>query len=186
MIYFSEQSYTKNDVKKLEIADYDDCSFTGCSFADQNLSDFKFSGCDFTDCDFSNAKISQTAFRDVAFNNCKMIGLNFDEAHSFNISFRFDTCVLDHSSFYQLDIRKTVFKNCSLREVDFTEANLVSAVFDHSDLTDAVFDRTVLDSADLRNAVHFSIDPAKNQLKKTKFAKDNLSGLLDKLNIIIE
>ena len=73
-----------------------------------------------------------------------------------------------------------------MKEADFTEANLSNSFFDHSNLTDAVFDRTILDNANLKNAINFSIDPTKNQLKKTKFAKDNLAGLLDRLNIMIE
>ncbi|MNY34865.1 Pentapeptide repeats (8 copies) [compost metagenome] len=94
--------------------------------------------------------------------------------------------MLNHSSFYQLDIRKTVFKNCRLQEVDFTEANLSNSFFDDSNLTNAVFDRTILDQANLKNAINYSINPNKNQLKKTKFAKDNLAGLLDQLQIIID
>lgn len=93
---------------------------------------------------------------------------------------------MNHSSFYQLDIRKTVFKNCILNEADFTEANLSNSVFTDSNLSNAVFDRTILDNSDFRNAIDFSIDPNQNQLKKTKFSQDNLSGLLDRLNIIIE
>lgn len=114
-----------------------------------------------------------------------MIGIAFEDANQFNISFRFDHCVLNHASFYELDIRKTVFKDCELREADFTESNLASSVFDHSDLSGAIFDRSILDQADFRTARDFSINPNQNQLKKTKFAKDNLSGLLDQLNIVI-
>ena len=115
-----------------------------------------------------------------------MIGVNFEDCNQFNISFRFNDCILDHSSFYQLDVRKTVFKNCTMREVDFTESNLSNSVFDHSDLLNAVFERSVLDGTDFRNAEHFSINPNQNQLKKTRFSKDNLMGLLDQLNIVIE
>ena len=186
MNYFSEQKFTKTDAEKLEKADYENCVFTEINLSGQDLSDYKFSDCDFRDCDLSNAKINHTAFRDVTFKNCKLIGLNFEDAHSFNISFKFEDCIMDHSSFYQLDIRKTIFKNCSLKEADFTETNLSNSFFDNSVLTSAVFDRTILDNANLKNAINFSIDPNKNQLKKTKFAKDNLAGLLDRLQIIIE
>jgi Uncharacterized low-complexity proteins len=186
MDYFSEQKFTKLDTNKIPKADYDNCVFKECNFANQDLSDYKFSDCDFKDCDFSNVKINQTAFRDVVFKNCKLIGINFEDAHQFNISFRFENCLMNHSSFYQLDIRKTMFKNCSLNEADFTETNLSSSVFTDSDLTNAIFDRTILDNSDFRDAINFSIDPNQNQLKKTKFSKDNLSGLLDGLNIIIE
>ena len=94
MNYFSDQKFTKISTEKLEKADYENCIFTECNFANQDLSNFKFSDCDFKDCDFSNAKINQTAFRDVVFKNCKMIWLSFDDAHSFNISFKFEDCLL--------------------------------------------------------------------------------------------
>ena len=73
-----------------------------------------------------------------------------------------------------------------MKATDFTEANLSNSFFDQSNLADAVFDRTILDNANLKKAINFSINPAKNQLKKTKFAKDNLVGLLDTLQIIID
>ena len=186
MDYFSEQKFTKPDTSKVIKADYDNCVFTDCNFADQDLSGYKFSDCDFRDCDLSNVKISQTAFLDVVFRNCKLIGINFEDAHQFNTSFRFEDCLMDHSSFYQLDIRKTIFKTCSLKEADFTETNLSNSVFTDTDLTNAVFDRTILESTDFRTAENFSINPNQNQLKKTKFAKDNIYGLLKDLNIVIE
>lgn len=188
MIYENGKSFSSKDCKpeQIEKGDYEECEFIGLDFSNQNWSDYKLSNCDFVECDLSNVKLHQTAFRDVNFKNCKMIGLNFEDAHSFNISFKFEDCVLDHSSFYQLDIRKTIFTNCSLKEVDFTETNLSNSFFNNSNLIDAVFDRTILDNANLKNALHFSIDPNKNQLKKTKFSKDNLSGLLNQLSIIID
>ena len=188
MIYEAGKNFSSKQYKpeQIEQGDYEECEFLGIDFSNHNLADFKFSNCDFIECDLSNVKLNQTAFRDVNFKNCKMMGLNFEDAHSFNISFRFEDCILDHSSFYQLDIRKTIFKNCSLKEVDFTETNLSSSFFDNSNLINAVFDRTILDHANFKNAVNFSIDPNKNQLKKTKFAKDNLAGLLNQLQIIID
>ncbi len=188
MIYETGKQFSSKDNKREEIqqGDYEDCGFSGLYFSGFDLSGYKFSNCDFRDCDFSNAKIHRTVFREVIFKNCKLMGVNFENAHSFNISFSFEECVLDHSSFYQLDIRKTIFKNCSLKDADFSETNLLYSLFDHSDLAGAIFDQTILDNANFITAVNFSIEPNKNHLKKTKFAKDNLSGLLNSFNIIIE
>ena len=45
--------------------------------------------------------------------------------------------------------------------------------------------RTNLTEADFRTAQNFSIDPLENQLKKAKFSRENLEGLLEKLQLKI-
>jgi uncharacterized protein YjbI with pentapeptide repeats len=70
--------------------------------------------------------------------------------------------------------------------VDFTAADLSQAVFDACDLADALFDRTVLEKADLRGALHYSIDPETNRVKKARFSPEGLRGLLGKYDIIID
>lgn len=179
-------SFKDYNADQIEKGEYEECEFLGINFSGHDLSDYRFSGCDFKDCDFSNAKILRTALREIVFKNCKLIGINFEDAHPFNLSFRFEDCILNHSSFYKLDIRKTVFKNCSLNEADFTETDLSNSVFQGCDLTSAVFDRTILESSDFRNASNFSINPNHNQLKKAKFSRNNLSGLLSGFQITIE
>ena len=184
MDFFSEQKFGKPD--KISKGDYSNCEFLQCDFANTDLSNYRFSDCEFKDCDFSNAKIPDVVFGDVIFQNCKMIGLNFEEINQFNISFRFQNCILNHSSFYGTDIRKTIFNSCSLIETDFTESNLSHSAFTNSNLTDAVFERTNLEYSDLSSAINFSIDPNQNQLRKARFSRDSLSGLLYQLNIIID
>ena len=60
------------------------------------------------------------------------------------------------------------------------------AVFDGCDLADAVFERTVLEKADLRGAINYSIDPAVNRVKKARFSLEGVRGLLGKYDILIE
>src|SRR5690606_41192376 len=67
----------------------------------------------------------------------------------------FDNCLLNLSSFYKRNLKKTKFTNCSLHEVDFTEANLALAVFENCDLAGAVFEHTNLEKAD-RSEEHTS------------------------------
>lgn len=115
-----------------------------------------------------------------------MLGLQFGSCNEFGLLFNFDSCTLDHSSFYRLKLKKIVFRNCKLEEVDFTETDLSGAVFDNCDVAGAVFDHTVLEKADLRTAHHYSIDPTINRIKKAKFALPGITGLLDKYDIDIE
>ena len=98
---------------------YENCIFNGCDFADKDLSDYKFIDCFFNGCNLSLAKINQTVFRDIKFKDCKMLGLRFDTSNEFGLSFSFDGCQLNHSSFYKTKIKKTIFKNSQLQETDF-------------------------------------------------------------------
>jgi hypothetical protein len=43
-----------------------------------------------------------------------------------------------------------------------------------------------LEKADFRTAFNYSINPETNRIKKAKFSKEGLNGLLDKYDIEIE
>jgi uncharacterized protein YjbI with pentapeptide repeats len=75
---------------------------------------------------------------------------------------------------------------CRMHETDFTECDLTGATFEACDLLNATFVNTILEKADLRRSVHYSIDPEKNKIKKAKFSMPDVSGLLDKYDIHIE
>jgi uncharacterized protein YjbI with pentapeptide repeats len=70
--------------------------------------------------------------------------------------------------------------------VDFTESDLTNAYFDNCDLKKAIFEKTILEKSDFKSTFGFSIDPEKNRLKKAKFSKENIIGLLQHHNIIVE
>jgi len=72
-----------------------------------------------------------------------------------------------------------------MHEVDFTESDLADALFENCDLFRASFDRTILEKADLRTAINYSIDPDNNRIRKAKFSKSGLAGLLHKYDIQI-
>jgi fluoroquinolone resistance protein len=180
---FEKIAFHENPLKKGE---YENCTFTGCHFTDTDLSDFHFSECTFSHCNLSMVRVFSTAFRDVKFVECKLLGLRFDTCMAFGLVLGFENCTLNYASFYGLNLKKTVFRNCSMQETDLTECDLTGAVFDRCDFTRATFDKTILVGADFRTAFRFSIDPAGNRLKKAKFSMSNLSGLLDKYDIEIE
>ena len=115
-----------------------------------------------------------------------MSGLRFDTCNDFGLSFSFENCLLNHSTFYKTKIKKTLFKNSQLNEADFSECDLTGSLFDNCDLTRAIFVNSILEKADFRTSYNFSIDPGINRIKKAKFSLTTVSGLLDKYDIEID
>jgi fluoroquinolone resistance protein len=187
-VYIQDKTFDKTDFTQEVLAkgEYEKCIFQSCNFSENNLSQFRFTDCEFVGCNLSLAKVTKTSWRDVKFKQCKMLGLRFDTSNEFSLSFSFDQCTLNHSSFYKTKIKKTVLKNSQLHEVDFSETDLSGAVFDTCDLMRATFDGTILEKADFRMAFNYSIDPEKNRMKKARFALSGISGLLDKYELEIE
>lgn len=115
--------------KSAKGTDFENCQFLNCSFASADLTDTCFSECEFDACDLSSAKITNTAFKDVSFCDCKLLGLKFESCNKFLLEFRFEGCQIDYTTFYQLKLPKTEFKNCSLKEADFTETDFSGSRF---------------------------------------------------------
>ena len=108
-----------------------------------------------------------------------MVGFPLQDCNPFLLSVAFYDCKLDLAQFNHLNLKQSVFDNCSLVKVDFTNANLSESTFNHCNLKNAIFENTNLQSSDFRTAENFSISPEINQLKHAKFLKHHLSGLLD-------
>jgi uncharacterized protein YjbI with pentapeptide repeats len=101
------------------------------------------------------------------------------------LSFSFEDCILNFSSFYKLKLKNAQFKSCKLHDVEFIEAELPQANFDQCDLQGATFENTKLEGADFRTAYNYSIDPEMNRIAKAKFSLPDVVGLLYKYNIVI-
>lgn len=183
-IFIQDETFDGNEL--LAKGEYENCSFKNCNFGDSNLSEFKFIDCIFSNCNLSLVKINKTTIRDTKFQDCKMLGLHFDACNEFGLSFSFEGCQLNYSTFFRTKIKKTIFKNTQLQEVDFSETDLTNAIFDNCNLTLAVFNRTILEKVDFRTSYNYSIDPEINRIKKAKFSISGISGLLDKYDIDIE
>ena len=166
--------------------EYESCSFKDCDFSGCDLSGFSFSECSFSGSNLSLVKTSQTAFKEVQFNGCKLMGLHFENCNTFLFALDFDHCLLNLSSFYRLNLKRSKFKSCSLQEVDFSESDLSTVSFDNCDLAGALFDNTNLEKSDFRSASNYAIDPETNRMKKAKFSLSGIPGLLEKHGIIIE
>lgn len=186
MNYFSDESFTKNNFLEIVKADYEQCDFVGCDFSDFNFSGFKFSQCRFVDCNLSLAKLGDTALREVEFQNCKMLGLRFEDCNQFGFSIDVKMSLLTHASFYQMDLRKCRFEETDFEGVDFTEANLVKLKFNDCNFKAAIFLNSNLESVDFREAFNFVINPEENNVKKAKFSRENVLGLLQHLDIVIK
>jgi uncharacterized protein YjbI with pentapeptide repeats len=186
--YSSDTEYRGTNFKMnpLPKGEFEDCLFQDCDFSECNLSDFVFTDCEFKFCNLSLVKLTKTTFRDVIFRNCKMLGLHFEDCNEFGLSFQFNGCILDHSSFYKTKIIKTILRDTKLQEVDFSECDLTGSAFINCDLLGAVFDHTNLEKVDFLTSFNYIMDPEKNRLKKTRFSSGGLSGLLNKFDIIID
>ncbi len=187
-IFESDKTYDATDFTQapLQPGEYESCLFKTCDLSNANLSDLKFIDCEFINCNLSMAKLAQTSFRDAVFKECKMLGLRFDTCNEFGLSFRFENCVLRHSVFERLKLKKTTFKECQLQEADFTGSDLTGSSFEKCDLERTIFSGTVLEKADFRTAYGYSIDPESNRIRKARFSFAGLPGLLDKYDIEID
>jgi fluoroquinolone resistance protein len=101
-----------------------------------------------------------------------MPGLRFGSRSPAGLSFTVEHCPLNHCSFFQTQLQKTIFRNTSLQETNFTACDLSSSAFEQWDMSRAsraiVFD-TVLEKADFPTAYNYFIDKEKNRIKKAKF-----------------
>lgn len=187
-IYLEDKTFDKTDFTQNLLAkgDYENCTFVNCDFSNADLTDIRFSECEFFGCNMSLAKLTKTAFRDIKFKDCKMLGLHFENCNQFGLSFCFDNCNLNHSSFYQTKLKKTILKNSQIHEADFTECDLTCSVFDKCDLTRATFENTIIEKADFRTSFNYSINPESNRIKKARFSLSGIVGLLEKYDIEID
>ena len=182
-ITFKNEDYTKTPLPK---AEYENCFFEGCDFSNSYLDNQHFLECEFVDCNLSGANIAHTTFNEVVFSACKLIGVKFETLNDFLLAFKFDHCLLDFSSFFQMQLKNQQFSHCRLIEVDFTETDLTAAIFDACNLSNAIFIDSILEQCDFRSSFNLNFDPRKNRMKKAKFSKENVLGLLKIFDIIIE
>lgn len=183
--YITEQTFNTINYEKepLQKGEYENCTFSNCDFSHTDIFKIKFINCLFADCNFSNSNLTETSLQDVQFKDCKMPGLYFEKCYTFGFAVHFENCRLNHSSFYRVDLSDSSFSDSNLQEVDFTESNCKNVLFENCDMLKAIFDHTVLENADLRSAVNFSIDPEINRIKRAKFSLHGLAGLLHKYDI---
>lgn len=183
---FFEQNFDNSHSLTLVKAEYEACTFKGIDFKGQSLSSWIFTDCEFEDCNLSLCLLSQTSFKNVTFNRSKLLGLRWDDCNAFLFSAHFIHSVLDMSSFYAINLKKTSFASCSLKEADFTDSLVTDLIWDECDLTGAIFDGTNLSGSDFRTSHQYIIDPSKNNVKNAKFSWPAAAGLLTTFGVKIE
>ncbi|KQC30338.1 pentapeptide repeat-containing protein [Flagellimonas eckloniae] len=179
---FDNQDYSETRLKK---ADYENCIFKNCKFSNGFLDNQNFMECQFLECDLTNANVKHTIFKECLFTSSKLMGLRFEDCNDFLLAVEFENSDLSFASFFQLSIKNTPFKDCKLIETDFTEADLTLSTFTNCNIDRAIFNQTILEKADFRTSFNFDIDPQQNKLKKARFSKENLIGLLKKHDIVV-
>lgn len=186
-MYIQNHIFTKEELaaKPLEKGEYEQCKFESGDWMNGSLMGYQFASCTFLHCNMSMLDLRDTAFDKVVFDQCKLVGARFDMCRDFGLSFRFVNCVLNYASFNRKVIRKTVFTGCQLQGVDFMETDLTQAVFNDCDFSGAQFDRTILEKADLSTSRNIVLLPENNKIKKAKFSRDNIEGLLAKYDLEI-
>ncbi len=181
------QKYQSFDVASnpLPLADYEACEFHFVNFNINTLLNFKFTECKFYSCQWNNIILDHVSIVNCEFIDCKLQGLNFHACNPFLFEASFNQCKLNHSSFYNMNLKQFVFSNCDLIHVDFTNTNLQKSKIEHCNLLDATFENTNLEQVDLSTSYNFSIDPDNNKIKKATFSSNNVIGLLNKYDIKI-
>lgn len=181
-LIFDGKSYADGLHKEV----FDNCTFSKCDFSNAKIISCSFTDCFFNDCNLSMVNLGLSTLNNVHFRNCKILGVKFNHCHDFIFHVDFDNCILDYSSFERRKMSKTRFKDASLKGVDFGEADIKQSKFIESDLDEAIFYNTSMQEADFTTAYNYGIDLSQNQIKKARFSKDGLAGLLSQFDIIIE
>jgi fluoroquinolone resistance protein len=168
---------------------FESCTFVKCSFRETEFQECTFRSCVFRGCDLGMVHLKGCDFSDVRFEGCQLIGINWTETlwekGVFLKPVDFFNCVLNHSSFLGLNLKKVSLAHCTAQDVDFAEANLNACDCRYTDFRDSRFLHTELGEADFTGAQNYAISPTLNTLKKTKFSLPEAMALLYGLDIVL-
>jgi uncharacterized protein YjbI with pentapeptide repeats len=166
--------------------EFDECTFTKCHFGSSSFKNCKFMGCRFHNCDLSLIKVLNSKFSDMTFTDCKIIGVDWSRACWDSLilkPLKFETSVLNSSSFYGLNLEGLILRECEAKDVDFREANLCWGIFVYADFQDSLFFNTNLSKANFSHAKGFDIDVKTNILEGAVFSRNEAVRLLEGLGI---
>jgi uncharacterized protein YjbI with pentapeptide repeats len=177
---YYQETFDASNWKEIQFgqAEFEDCEFMGIDFDSTSLERINFVECRFIECNLSNVSFYESILNDVFFEKCKMLGILFHKANKFILTLRFEGCVLSHSIFTGISLKKTKFLECELKEVDFSECDLTDADFSNSDMFGAIFEKCLLAKTDFISAQNYQINLSNNTIQKPKFNRLNLAGLL--------
>ena len=181
---FSSLSMTEQLIEGIE---FEDCAFTECDFTEATFKKCRFIECSFSDCNLSVIKIAQSQFTDVNFERCKLIGVDWTRATwselRVSATLAFKDCVLNDSSFFDLNLDEIKLVECKAHEVDFRNGSFCQAKFSYTDFTASLFGKTDLSGADFTEAVNYDISIFDNKVDKAKFTRYEAVRLLNCLDV---
>jgi fluoroquinolone resistance protein len=180
---FEKITYPNQTIKGRE---FEGCVFRNCDFSNSDFSQNRFTDCQFIGCNLAMLKLQGSTLNTVTFKECKLTGIHFGECEEFLFTVRFESCLMDYTSFLRRKMPRTHFIDCSLKNALFEQAILTKAVFDNTDLAGAVFERANLSEANLVTAFNYTIDPELNTIRKARFSQSGLAGLLTRYDIRVE
>lgn len=166
-----------------------DCVFQGCQLNDSSLKRSRFTGCLFADCDLSMVDVTDAVFQDTRFERTALVGVNWsliDTSDLQGVGLDFDACTLNYATFLGLDLSKGRMTDCSAREVYLAEVNFSEADLSGTDFAGSTFMKCDLSGADLRGAKNYAINVVSNKVTGVKVSLGEALGLLAGLDITFE
>jgi len=82
------------------------CNFENCNLSNSDFSGSSFEDCIFQTCDLSFVKIIGAKLIDVQFIECTFRGVNFSETSRLFMEYNFERCILNNTSFFELNLDK--------------------------------------------------------------------------------
>ena len=135
-------------------------------------------------------KVLYSSWNNVVFEDSSLMGVNWAQAKwpqiKLSSAIQFFSCNISYSSFFGLALSSINIQMCKAHQVDFREADLSSANLTNSDFEGCFFMKTILNGADLSDAVNYHIDVLQNPVKKTIFSFPEVVNLLHSFDIVIK
>lgn len=181
----TDRTFTEVNLESTRLTglQFDQCRFVRCRFTDVRFARCRFEGCVFEDCEFVACAWPDTALREVRFERGRLMGVDWTPVRPFGFEIACVDCRMDHSVFFEVDLRHARFERCGLREADFSRADVRGVRFDDCDLTAAVFRHTRLEKTDFSGSRGCAIDVATCRVAETVVAADTALGVLESLGL---
>jgi fluoroquinolone resistance protein len=174
----------------IDSKEFDGCTFKSCSFIETHFRECKFLNCNFEDCELNLIRVSQSSFMATTFLRSKVLAVNWVNAYwpkrGLLNSLHFSECVINHSTFMGLNLKKMQLTDCIAKDVDFTDADLTEANFSNTDFFQSRFNHTNLTGADFRGAKNYAIATHFNTVKHAHFDLPEAMSLLYGLDIHLD
>jgi len=171
-------------------AEFQNCTFVDCTFFECVFLECKFMDCAFSGCDLSLTQVPESKFTSVYFERTKFVGVDWTRAEwprgNLGEPLNFSDCILNYCTFIGLDLRGFACRDSLAKEVDFRESDLSDADFSGTDLSESIFLNTILDRADFRRALNYSISPMENSISKAIFSIPEAMSLLYCMDIVLD